>query len=484
MLKLYNSYSRELEDFKPLHDKTVAMYSCGPTVYDYVHIGNLRSFLFADVLRRTLEHDGYTVKQIMNLTDVGHMLHDADTGDDKIEAAAAKEKTSPQAITAKYSEYFFATIKKLNIEPASEYPKASDNVAQMIAIIKTLVEKGFAYQVDGDVYFDVKKFKKYGQLSGNTLDKLEAGARIDINPKKKDPLDFALWISNDQHVMSWESPWSAKGYPGWHIECSAMAMRYLGEMIDIHTGGEDNKFPHHECEIAQSECATGKQFAKYWIHSSFLLVDGQKMSKSLNNFYKIEDLIAKGFEPRDIRYALISSHYREQQNFTFAALGAAKSALAKIDNLAMRLAEGDRPLVNNEKGSAPFAKDTPVEQIIETAERDFYAAMDDDLNTPKALGALFIYARELNSALDGGISETLKKAALRALKMMFTETLGVVIEASSTIELDADLKKLISDREAARLAKDFAHADAIRKELMEKGYVIEDGPQGARLKKI
>lgn len=484
MLKLFNSYTRQLEEFKPLHGKDVAMYSCGPTVYDYVHIGNLRSFLFADVLRRTLEHDGYKVKQVMNLTDVGHMLHDADTGEDKVETAAAKAGTTPQEITQKYSQYFFDVIKKLNIEPAAEYPKASDNVREMQAIIVKLIEKWFAYQVGGDVYFDVRKFEKYGQLSGNTLENLEAGARVEVNDKKRDPLDFALWISNDQHVMSWKSPWSDKGYPGWHIECSAMAMRYLGETLDIHTGGEDNKFPHHECEIAQSESATGKQFAKYWIHSSFLLVDGQKMSKSLNNFFKVEDLEAKGYSPRVVRYALISSHYREQQNFTFDSLSSAKSALAKIDNLAGRL-EGDSPLINMEKGTVPvIAKDALIEQIVETAERDFYDAMDDDLNVPRALGSLFVFVRELNAALDAGVAPALKKAALRALNMMVAETLGLTIEKIETVAVDDELKKLLSEREAARAAKDFARADAIRKTLSDRGYAIEDAAGGARLKKI
>jgi cysteinyl-tRNA synthetase len=337
-LKIYNSYTRQVEEFKSQEEKKVKMYSCGPTVYDYVHIGNLRSFLFADVLRRTLEHNGFAVNQVMNLTDVGHMLNDAEAGNDKVEAAAAKEKTTPQEITKKYSEYFFATIKKLNIEPAAEYPKASDNVKEMQEIIKKLVLNGFAYAADGDIYFDISKFKKYGQLSGNTLEKLDAGSRVEINPKKRNPLDFALWISNDNHVMNWPfAPWSEKGYPGWHIECSAMAMRYLGETIDLHTGGEDNKFPHHECEIAQSECATGKIFARYWAHSSFLLVDGKKMSKSLNNFYKVEDLEKRGYDAADIRFCLISAHYREQQNFTFESLAAAKKARARLGELYARL---------------------------------------------------------------------------------------------------------------------------------------------------
>ena len=478
MLKLFSSYTRKLEEFKPLDGKNVTMYSCGPTVYDYVHIGNLRSFLFADVLRRTLEHNGYTVKQVMNLTDVGHMLHDAEAGEDKVEVAAAKEGTTPQEITKKYIEYFEKTIKSLNIETAGEnHPKASEHVEEMKAIIVSLIEKGFAYVVGGDVYFDVRKFAKYGQLSGNTLDKLEAGARIEINDKKKDPLDFALWISNDNHVMNWESPWSKRGYPGWHIECSAMAMRYLGETLDIHTGGEDNKFPHHECEIAQSESATGKTFANYWLHAAFMLVDGQKMSKSLNNFYKVEDLEAKGYEPRVIRYALISSHYREQKNFTFDSLDAAKSALEKIDNLAARLQKGERPLIDMEKGSVP------VKPIIDAAMKDFDDAMNDDLNVPKALGVLFVFVRELNAALDAGVNDGEKNEALRALKTMIVSVLGLEIKEIFG-SIDVELQKLLDERETARKAKDFARADEIRKELGNRGYAIEDASTGARLKKI
>jgi cysteinyl-tRNA synthetase len=473
MLKLFNSYSRELEEFKPLHGKDVAMYSCGPTVYDYVHIGNLRSFLFADVLRRMLERDGYKVKQIMNLTDVGHMLHDADMGDDKIETAAAKEGTTPQEITQKYSQYFFDAIKQLNIEPAFEYPKASDNIKQMQEIIGKLLEKGYAYQVGGDVYFDVRKFEKYGQLSGNTLKNLEAGARVEINDEKRDPLDFALWISNDRHIMNWPSPWSAKGYPGWHIECSAMAMRYLGETIDIHTGGEDNKFPHHECEIAQSESVTGKQFVRYWLHAAFMMVDGEKMSKSLNNFYKIEDLEAKGYSPRVVRYALISSHYREQQNFTFDSLLAAKSALAKLDSLDFRLS------LLNKKADEPNG----VKDIVDVFERDFYDAMNDDLNVPRALGHLFVFVHEINTVLDKGIAPKEADLARKALEKAVIDVLGLQLMTPEQLVEPDVVRGYMQARENARKIKDFVAADKARALIEELGYRVEDTSAGPRLVK-
>jgi cysteinyl-tRNA synthetase len=301
----------------------------------------------------------------------------------------------------------------LNIEPAFKYPRASDHVDEMIKIIAALLDKGFAYKADGDIYFDISKFPKYGALSGNTIESLKAGARVEVNDKKKSPFDFALWINNPNHLLQWEAPWG-NGYPGWHIECSAMSTKYLGETIDIHTGAEDNKFPHHEAEIAQTEGATGKQFVRYWMHAYHLLVDGQKMSKSLNNFYKLDDLLAKGYAPRAVRYALIASHYRDRQNFTLDSLAAAKSALEKIDNVAERLGE-------KTKNQEPISKnDANIKSIIDVAERDFYEAMDDDLNVPKALGALFVFVRELNAALDAGIAEPLKKAALKALKMMAT----------------------------------------------------------------
>jgi len=282
MLKLYNSLTKQKEIFQSLAEekkkkKLVTMYTCGPTVYDYVHIGNLRSFLVADLLRRFLEFKGYKVKQVMNITDVGHMTSDAESGEDKMEAAARREKKDPWQIAEFFTKAFFADAQKINLKKAWKYPRATDHVKEMIKIIEKLVKNGYAYEVNGSVYFDLSKFSDWGKLSGNKLEDLIAGARVEVISEKKNPYDFALWIKNPAHIMQWDSPWG-KGYPGWHIECSAMAMKYLGEMIDIHTGGEDNKFPHHESEIAQSEGATGKQFVRYWLHVKHLMVDGEKMS--------------------------------------------------------------------------------------------------------------------------------------------------------------------------------------------------------------
>ncbi|MEA3272830.1 MAG: cysteine--tRNA ligase, partial [Patescibacteria group bacterium] len=311
MLRLYNSLTRKKENFKPLKKSAVTMYNCGPTVYDFAHIGNLRSFLFADLLRRYFEYSDYKVKQVMNITDVGHMLEDADEGLDKIEQAAKKAKKTPAQVADFYTKAFFDDVKKLNIKQAWKYPKATEHIKEMIKIIEKLIDKKYAYEVKGSIYFNVKKFKKYGKLSGNKLKDLMAGARVEKNPDKKNPYDFALWIYNPKHKMQWNSPWG-KGYPGWHIECSAMAGKYLGETIDIHTGGEDNKFPHHEAEIAQSEGANGKKFARFWLHTRHLLVDGKKMSKSKKNFYTLEDLLKRGYSARAIRYLLLSSHYRDK----------------------------------------------------------------------------------------------------------------------------------------------------------------------------
>ena len=298
-LTLYNTFSKALEPFQPLKPGEVKMYNCGPTVYDYAHIGNFRSYVFADLLRRYLEYRGLAVWQVMNITDVGHMVADAEEGEDKVEASAKEQKKTPWEIAQFYTEAFLEDAKRLGFKEPMKRPKATEHVAEMVGMVKTLLEKGYAYESSGSVYFDVRKFKRYGKLSGNTLRRLKAGARKEPAPGKRYPLDFALWIKKPGHLMQWDSPWG-KGYPGWHIECSAMAMRYLGERIDIHTGGEDNIFPHHEAEIAQSEGATGRKFASYWLHVRHLLVNGEKMSKSLGNFFTLRDLLAKGHEPAAI----------------------------------------------------------------------------------------------------------------------------------------------------------------------------------------
>ncbi len=473
MLKLYNSLTRSLEEFKPLRGKTVTMYNCGPTVYDYAHIGNLRTYLFADVLRRWLENSGYKVKQVRNITDVGHMLHDADVGEDKLEAAARKESLDPIAIARKYEKIFFEDISKLNLLPAWKNPRASEHVTQMIAMISRLLKKGIAYRSDGDVYYDIAKFPAYGSLSGNSPEALKAGARIEASDKKRHPLDFALWIHNPAHVLQWDAPWS-RGYPGWHIECSAMSIKYLGETIDIHTGAEDNKFPHHECEIAQSEGVSGKPFVRFWMHAAHLLVDGDKMSKSRGNFYRLDDLLSRGYEPRAIRYAFIASHYRDQQNFTFASLDAAKSALSKIDALSRRL--GSRIPAEEAK-----LRNDSVKPAVDAFLRDFSAAMDDDLNVPKALGALFIFVRQANSALNQGAGKENRASLAKVLSYSLEDVLGLIPGQERKKEAPAEVYALLAQREEARKSKDFARADELRAKINSLGYEIKDGPEGPEL---
>ena len=328
-LKFYNTLSRKVEKFEPIEPGKVGLYSCGPTVYSHPHIGNFRAFLVADLLKRFLEFKGFEVTHVMNITDVGHLLDDADEGADKLEEAARKQKKEPLEIAKIYIDSFNEAQKLLNIKPADEYPRATEHIPEMIAIVERLIEKGYAYVVDKNVYYDITKFKDYGKLSGNMLDDLNSGARVEVNEEKRNPQDFALWKHDPKHLQQWDSPWGM-GFPGWHIECSAMSSRYLGEEFDFHTGGEDNIFPHHENEIAQSEAASGKKFVHYWLHTRFLMFDGEKMSKSKGNLYTIQELVEKGFKKSAIRYALISSHYRQNYNFTFEGLKAASVAIDKI----------------------------------------------------------------------------------------------------------------------------------------------------------
>ena len=475
MLKLYNSLTKQKEIFQSLAEekkkkKLVTMYTCGPTVYDYVHIGNLRSFLVADLLRRFLEFKGYKVKQVMNITDVGHMTSDAESGEDKMEAAARREKKDPWQIAEFFTKAFFADAQKINLKKAWKYPRATDHVKEMIKIIEKLVKNGYAYEVNGSVYFDLSKFSDWGKLSGNKLEDLIAGARVEVISEKKNPYDFALWIKNPAHIMQWDSPWG-KGYPGWHIECSAMAMKYLGEMIDIHTGGEDNKFPHHESEIAQSEGATGKQFVRYWLHVKHLMVDGEKMSKSKNNFYTLNQILEKGYSARAIRYLLLTSHYRDSLNFTFDGLAAAETALQRLDEVWTKINE-----------AAAQKKNGELTAVVETAEKEFEAALDDDLNISGALAVLFDFVRKINVALTSGVS----KKELFAAKSVFQKidsVLGFGFQKIKEEKIPEEIKKLLQDREQARSAKDWKRSDEIRVEIEKNGYAVEDTAKGQKVKR-
>ena len=472
MIILYNTLAKKKEFFESLHTGKVGMYTCGPTVYGKVHIGNIRSYLTADILRRLLEHDGYEVRHIKNITDVGHLTEDdiaqGDSGEDKIEKKARAEKKTPEEIARFYENYFRETEKRMNILPAHFFPRATVHVPQMIALIETLIEKRRAYEKNGNVFLDVTSFADYGRLSGNTLDKLKVGARLEEHPDKKHPWDFALWLkAPENHLMHWPSPWG-EGYPGWHIECSAMSMEYLGDCLDIHTGGEDNIFPHHEAEIAQSECATGHApFSRYWIHSRHLLVDGEKMSKSKGNLYTLEDIEAKGFSAMDLRIALLLSHYRSQMNFSWSALEQARVNRKAFESFRDRISS------NPEKASQ-------AEETFDVAlsQEKFLETLRDDLNTPEAITSLLKFVREGNKAIDAGTlrnGENAKKIFLACLDL-----LGIVLEESGSIP--TEIRRLAEARQKAREEKNFPEADRLRGEIELAGFTVEDTANGFSLK--
>ena len=468
-MKVFNTLTRRKETLEPIERGKVRMYNCGPTVYNYATIGNFRAYIFADVLRRALEYFGYEVTQVVNITDVGHMTSDADEGEDKMAKAAREERKDPWHVAEFYMNAFFEDVDALNIQRAHVYPRATEHIEEMIGAVEKLLERGHAYVVNGNVYYDVASFPPYGRLSGNTLEQLNAGARIEVNPEKKNPQDFALWKQDPKHIMQWDSPWG-RGFPGWHIECSAMSMRYLGEQMDIHTGGEDNIFPHHESEIAQAEGATGKSpFVKYWMHTRFLLVDGQKMSKSLGNFFTLRDLIEKDCDPMAVRYVLMSTHYRQPLNFTLDGVDAAKESIRRLKDFRLRLQEASAP------------EDNPaLSDALEKGRKGFEEALADDLNTSASLASLFEMVREVNrlelSAADG-------RRALELLEK-FDTVMGVLGEPSAEESLDAEIEALIQEREDARKNRDFRAADAIRDQLKARGILLEDLPTGTRWKRL
>ncbi|MGB9914013.1 MAG: cysteine--tRNA ligase [Candidatus Bathyarchaeales archaeon] len=462
-LRFFNTLTRKKEVFTPIEAGKVRMYTCGPTVYDYAHIGNFRAFLFEDLLKRWLEHRGFTVIHVMNITDV----------DDKTIRGAQKQ----QIPLAKYTEYyinaFFEDIKALNIKPANYYPRATEHIPEMVALIQTLLQKGYAYKAaDNSIYYAIRKFKDYGKLSRIKIEELKEGARVKTDEyEKEEAHDFALWKAwtpEDGDVF-WETS-LGKGRPGWHIECSAMSMRYLGETFDIHCGGVDNIFPHHENEIAQSEAATGKKFVNYWLHNEHLLVDGKKMSKKLGNFYTLRDLLKQGFDPIAIRFLLMSTHYRAQLNFTFEGLNAAHAAVERLRNFLRRLHDAD--------GKASGGK---VTRLISEAQARFIEAMDDDLNISVALSALFDFVRDVNVLLDANLVSKNEASEAAQFIQRLDEVLGVIGELKETEEtLPKEAEELIKEREEARKAKDWARADALRLKLRAMGVIIEDTPQGVR----
>jgi cysteinyl-tRNA synthetase len=457
-LKLYNTLSRKVEPFHPIDKKLVRFYSCGPTVYDYAHIGNFRAYVCVDILKRYMLYKGLEVMHVMNITDV----------EDKIIKRSIEEKKPAKDITEFYTRAFFDDLEVLRITNADVYPKATTHIKQMVHLIKQLMENGHAYRSeDGSIYYDISSFKDYGKLSHTKIESLKAGARVKQDSYDKEHAhDFALWkaYDKDDGDVFWETE-LGKGRPGWHIECSAMSMEHLGESFDIHAGGVDLIFPHHENEIAQSEGATKQQFVKHWVHNEHLLVDGKKMSKSLGNFYTLRDLLKKGHKPSAIRYFLLSTNYRVQVNLTEDALRASQEAVNRINDFMLRL--------RSIKTDTPESKD--VASAIATIKQDFEKEMDDDLNISNALSHLFAFLRAMNTLIDE--EKIGKKDAHQLIDIMkkFDSVLGILEEQG---ELDKEIEALVQAREAARKAKDFKKADQIRKELKEKGIILEDSKDG------
>ena len=457
-MRIFNTMTRQKEEFIPNNPDEVKIYACGPTVYNYIHIGNARPLCVFDVLRRYLEYRGYNVKFVQNFTDV----------DDKIIKRANEEGITFEEVSKKYIEEFWTDANGLNFKKASVHPKATENIDEIINIIKTLEEKGYAYDVDGDVYFRTLKFKEYGKLSHQPIEDLQSGARIAIGEKKENPLDFALWKAAKEGEPYWDSPWG-KGRPGWHIECSAMNKRFLGDTIDIHCGGQDLIFPHHENEIAQSECANGCTFSKYWMHNGYINVDNVKMSKSLGNFKTVRE-IANVYGYEVIRYFLISSHYRSPINYSLEIIEQCKSALERLYTCRESL---DFALKN--------AKDIPDdEELIKklnSHREQFITAMDDDLNTADGVAAVFELVKDINtSILDKEVSKNVCQTAAAVFDEL-CDVLGILYNRKNN-DVDSDIEALIEERQQARANKDWATADRIRDELKAKGIILRDTPQG------
>jgi cysteinyl-tRNA synthetase len=470
-IRFHNTLGGKIEAFAPQNGNEVRMYTCGPTVYDYAHIGNYRTFVFQDILRRFLKLRGFKMKHVMNLTDV----------DDRIIANSAAAGVNIRDYTEKYAQAFFDDCKTLSIEAPEHWIRATDHIDDMVKLIARLQEKSYTYPSEGSIYYRIAKFPHYGQLSNIDVAGIQAGARVDVDRYEKESArDFALWKAPKPGEHFWETP-IGKGRPGWHIECSAMAMKYLGETLDIHTGGIDLAFPHHENEIAQSEGATGKPFVRYWMHAEHLLVEGEKMSKSLGNFFTLRDLFAKGYKPSALRFALASVPYRKQLNFTFDGLQQAASSVERLRNFAARLALGKFP-AGKQKGMAA--------RVAKAAE-EFDAGLSDDLNTARALAAAFDLLRETNIAMDKGDFRQGDVAAAQEFLANF-DRIFAVMEDNDSSKLrtlgfgvadsgpnDAEIEKLIADRQAARQRRDFAASDRIRKELADRGILIEDSKDGS-----
>lgn len=463
-MKVYNSLTGRKEEFIPLEEGKVKMYVCGPTVYNFFHIGNARPFVVFDTLRRYFIWRGYEVKYVQNFTDV----------DDKIINRAREEGITAPEVSEKYIKEYFEDAKALNVLPADVQPKVSEHIDDIIDFVQTLIDKGYAYEADGDVYYSPRKFEGYGKLSGQNIDDLESGARIAIGEVKHDPLDFALWkAQKEPDEIAWKSPWGM-GRPGWHIECSTMARKHLGPTIDIHGGGQDLKFPHHENEIAQSEACNGVPFAKYWMHNGYITIDGVKMSKSLNNFFTVRD-IRKLYSGDVIRFFLLSGHYRSPINFSDVLMEQAKQGLNRIVTCV-------ETLEHLEKNGTDDFSDADKEALkgLDKYRDMFIEAMDDDLNTADAISAIFEMVSDINVYVRNGASKIFAKEGIAHIKEL-TDVLGVMQHTEDEDSADPEIQALVDERQAARKEKNWAKADEIRDKLKEMGYTIKDTPQGAQL---
>lgn len=463
-LRLYNTLTQQVEPFEPMDRKTVRMYTCGPTVYHYVHIGNLRTFAFQDLLRRWLKAQGWQLDHVMNITDV----------EDKIIRSAMAEGKTLREYTEVYEKAFLEDMAVLRMQTPERLVRATEHIGEMVDAVETLTAKGFTYESDGSVYYRIANFPGYGKLSHLDFSGMKSGARVDVDEYDKDDArDFVLWKAKKDGEPSWPTR-IGDGRPGWHIECSVMAMKYLGETLDIHAGGIDLTFPHHENEIAQSEAITGKPFSRFWLHAEHLIVEGQKMSKSLGNFYTLRDLVEKGFTPETIRYLLVSVPYRKKLNFTFDGLKAAATAIERLRNFKLRIDTGKFAEGNSAKAEAR----------TRTAREQFDSSLDDDLNTAEALAAIFEYIRDANSAMDAGEYLEGNRAATSALLDRFDSVFEVLKPTVASSDFgDEQVEALIAERQQAKKARNFKRADEIRADLLEKGIILEDTKDGARWKR-
>jgi len=464
-MKIYNTLTRKKEEFVPIDRDEIRIYVCGPTVYNFFHIGNARPFVIFDTLRRYLEYRGNKVRFVQNFTDV----------DDKIINKAREEKLPAGEVSEKYIAEYFKDAEALNVIKATVHPKVTENMQEIIAFVQLLIDKGYAYAVDGDVYYSTRKFAEYGKLSRQNLDELEAGARIEVEDKKKDPMDFALWKARKaDDEIAWDSPWG-KGRPGWHIECSVMATKYLGKTIDIHAGGQDLTFPHHENEIAQSEAANDSQFANYWMHNGYITIDNEKMSKSKGNFFTVRDIL-KDYDGEVIRFFLLSGHYRNPINFSRELMEQSKNGLARIATAKKNL----KYLIENTTGTISSQEKENLDSLAKYREQ-FIEAMEDDLNTADAISAVFELIKAVNTDVRDGASREFAEKAL-ALLSELTDVLGLLKDREEE-DIDPEIRQLVDERQQARKAKNFARADEIRDLLKAKGVVLEDTPQGIRIVK-